>query len=116
MLWTGQTVYEWDQNVEEVNMYIRLPLDVPKKLFACKIESKHLTIGIKDLPPYMNVSAQLALSRIVRLRLFCSIPSIQRALPTNVTGQFLHWFNPTSLLSAPRLSVLLRTSKFPKLR
>ncbi|KAJ4776995.1 NudC domain-containing protein 2 [Rhynchospora pubera] len=50
----GQKVFEWDQTLEEVNMYIDLPQTVPKKLFYCKIQSKHIEVGIKGNPPYLN--------------------------------------------------------------
>ncbi|KAK9133414.1 hypothetical protein Scep_012942 [Stephania cephalantha] len=50
----GQKVFEWDQTLEEVNMYITLPPNVPTKLFCCKIQSKHVEVGIKGNPPYLN--------------------------------------------------------------
>ncbi|KAK9155709.1 hypothetical protein Sjap_003189 [Stephania japonica] len=50
----GQKVFEWDQTLEEVNMYIALPPNVPTKLFHCKIQSKHVEVGIKGNPPYLN--------------------------------------------------------------
>ncbi|KAL5699073.1 hypothetical protein ACHQM5_030025 [Ranunculus cassubicifolius] len=50
----GQKVFEWDQTLEEVNMYINLPPNVPTKLFYCKIQSKHVELGIKGNPPYLN--------------------------------------------------------------
>ncbi|KAL6527259.1 hypothetical protein OROGR_016349 [Orobanche gracilis] len=50
----GQKVFEWDQTLEEVNMYITLPPSVPKKLFYCRIDSKHVEVGIKGNPPYLN--------------------------------------------------------------
>lgn len=48
-------MFEWDQTLEEVNMYINLPPNVFSKLFYCKIQSKHLEVGIKGNPPYLNV-------------------------------------------------------------
>ncbi|XP_042011775.1 nudC domain-containing protein 2-like [Salvia splendens] len=50
----GQKVFDWDQTLEEMNMYIELPANVPKKLFHCKIDSKHVEVGIKGNPPYLN--------------------------------------------------------------
>ncbi|XP_030537406.1 nudC domain-containing protein 2 isoform X1 [Rhodamnia argentea] len=50
----GQTVFEWDQTLEEVNMYIKLPPNVHPKQFYCKIQSKHVEVGIKGNPPYLN--------------------------------------------------------------
>ncbi|XP_010262850.1 PREDICTED: nudC domain-containing protein 2 isoform X1 [Nelumbo nucifera] len=50
----GQKVFEWDQTLEEVNIYITLPPNVPTKLFYCKIQSKHVEVGIKGNSPYLN--------------------------------------------------------------
>lgn len=50
----GQKVFEWDQTLEEVNIYITLPPNVPTKLFHCKIQPKHVEVGIKGNPPYLN--------------------------------------------------------------
>uniref|UniRef100_A0A0C9RHR9 TSA: Wollemia nobilis Ref_Wollemi_Transcript_20051_800 transcribed RNA sequence n=1 Tax=Wollemia nobilis TaxID=56998 RepID=A0A0C9RHR9_9CONI len=50
----GQKVFEWDQTLEEVNIYIPLPKNVPGKMFYCKIQPKHLELGIKENPPYLN--------------------------------------------------------------
>uniref|UniRef100_A0A2N9EH54 CS domain-containing protein n=1 Tax=Fagus sylvatica TaxID=28930 RepID=A0A2N9EH54_FAGSY len=50
----SEKVFEWDQTLEEVNMYINLPPNVPSKQFYCKIQSKHVELGIKGNPPYLN--------------------------------------------------------------
>ncbi|XP_039123798.1 nudC domain-containing protein 2 [Dioscorea cayenensis subsp. rotundata] len=50
----GQKVFEWDQTLDEVNLYIDLPPDVPSKLFYGKIQAQHLEVGIKGNPPYLN--------------------------------------------------------------
>nr|CAB3486785.1 unnamed protein product [Digitaria exilis] len=50
----GQTVFEWDQTLEEVNMYIELPKGVPTKLFSCTIQAGHVEVGIRGNPPYLN--------------------------------------------------------------
>ncbi|KAK7286825.1 hypothetical protein RJT34_22099 [Clitoria ternatea] len=50
----GQKVFEWDQTLDEVNIYINLPPNVHSKQFYCKIQSKHLELGIKGNPPYLN--------------------------------------------------------------
>lgn len=52
----GQKVFEWDQTLDEVNIYIALPPNVHSKQFYCKIQSKHLELGIKGNPPYLNVT------------------------------------------------------------
>lgn len=50
----GQKVLEWDQTLEEVNIYIDLPPNVPKNKFTAKIESRHIQVGIKMCPPYLD--------------------------------------------------------------
>lgn len=50
----GQKVFEWDQTLEEVDVYINLPPNVHPKQFYCKIQSKHVEVGIKGNPPYLN--------------------------------------------------------------
>ncbi|XP_022642555.1 nudC domain-containing protein 2 isoform X1 [Vigna radiata var. radiata] len=50
----GEKVFEWDQTLDEVNIYINLPPNVHSKQFYCKIQSKHLELGIKGNPPYLN--------------------------------------------------------------
>ncbi|CAN6270508.1 unnamed protein product, partial [Urochloa humidicola] len=50
----GQKVFEWDQTLEEVNMYIELPKGVPTKLFRCTIQAGHVDVGIRGNPPYLN--------------------------------------------------------------
>ncbi|WP_348246271.1 CS domain-containing protein, partial [Salmonella enterica] len=44
---SGQNVFEWDQTLEEVNMYIELPKGVPTKLFHCTIQASHVEVGIR---------------------------------------------------------------------
>ncbi|KAM3386568.1 hypothetical protein ACQJBY_009875 [Aegilops geniculata] len=50
----GQKVFEWDQSLEEVNMYIELPKNVPTKLIQCVIQAGHVEVGIRGHPPYLN--------------------------------------------------------------
>lgn len=41
----------------EVNIYIEVPAGVPAKQLAVVIKPQHLSVGIKELPPYLNVGA-----------------------------------------------------------
>ncbi|KAG0574313.1 hypothetical protein KC19_VG253400 [Ceratodon purpureus] len=50
----GDLIYEWDQQLEEVNMYIPLPDRLPTKLLYCTIKPKHLELGIKGNPPFLD--------------------------------------------------------------
>lgn len=50
----GQEVYEWDQTIDEVNIYIKLPPGVPARMFSCAITARHVTVAIKGNPPYLD--------------------------------------------------------------
>ena len=65
-----QKVYEWEQNLEEIIIYIQAPdcvLEKNKEIIRrqlkpgqkmpkldIKITPTHLTVGLKDLPPYLS--------------------------------------------------------------
>jgi hypothetical protein len=50
----GETIYEWDQTLEEVNLYISLPDRLPSRLLYCTIKPQHVELGVKGNPPYLN--------------------------------------------------------------
>lgn len=50
----GRTIYEWEQNLNEVIIYIIPPPGITKKLFDIEISHRHLKIGIKNTPPYID--------------------------------------------------------------
>ena len=52
----GRTVYEWEQSLEEVNIYIKPPEGVKASMIECKIQKSHLRLAIKGNPPYIDVS------------------------------------------------------------
>ena len=52
-------MFEWDQTLEEVNMYIELPKGVPTKLFRCTIQAGHVEVGIRGNPPYLITSTSV---------------------------------------------------------
>lgn len=52
----GRTVYEWEQSLEEVNLYIETPSGVTADRVDCKITPKHIRLGIKGNPPFIDVS------------------------------------------------------------
>lgn len=43
----GRTIYEWEQSLEEVNIYITPPSQVPTKLIEVGISHRHLTVGLR---------------------------------------------------------------------
>lgn len=51
---SGRVIYEWDQTLTEVNLYIEVPHGVKAKQLAVEISSKHLTVAIKGNPPYLD--------------------------------------------------------------
>ena len=50
-------IYDWDQQLDEVNNYIPLPENLPSRLLYCTIKTQHLELGIKGNPPYLSVCA-----------------------------------------------------------
>ena len=52
----GQTVYEWDQTLSDINIYVELPSGVSAKQLYVDITNAHIRIGIKPKPPYLDVS------------------------------------------------------------
>ena len=55
----GRVVYEWNQTLHELNLFVQAPPGVRAKQLAVSITSSHLSIGIVDNPPYLTVSAGL---------------------------------------------------------
>lgn len=49
-------MYEWEQSLEEVNIYIETPPGVTADRLDCKITPKHIRLGIKGNPPFIDVS------------------------------------------------------------
>mmetsp|Transcript_21855 Transcript_21855/g.33366 ORF Transcript_21855/g.33366 Transcript_21855/m.33366 type:complete len:196 (+) Transcript_21855:65-652(+) len=43
----GRKIYEWEQSLEEVNIYVPAPKNVPASQIICKITSSHLQLGIQ---------------------------------------------------------------------
>ena len=50
----GRVVYEWDQTLEEVNMYVEVPPGVTAKVLAVRIDTDEVAIGIRGNPPYLE--------------------------------------------------------------
>ena len=50
----GRAIYEWEQSLEEVLVYVRPPAGVRAAHLACTIAPRHLTLGIKGLPPFLD--------------------------------------------------------------
>ena len=58
----GRTVYEWDESLDTVFCYIQLPqlpANVkPASILKVDIASTSLSVGFKDLPPYLTHKLQ----------------------------------------------------------
>lgn len=52
----GRTVYEWEQTFSEVSLFIEVPPGVRAKQLEVIIGHRHLLVGIKGNPPYLDVS------------------------------------------------------------
>lgn len=50
----GRTIYEWEQSLSEVNIYLEPPSEIPSKMFDIVISHRHLKVGIKGAPPFID--------------------------------------------------------------
>ncbi|CAN0396043.1 unnamed protein product, partial [Laminaria digitata] len=50
----GRTIYEWEQSLEEVNLYIETPPGLRAESIDCKITPKHIRLGVKGNPPFID--------------------------------------------------------------
>jgi hypothetical protein len=50
----GRTIYEWDQGLEEVNIYIEPPPGITRQQLAIKIDPSHLIIGLRGASPFID--------------------------------------------------------------
>ncbi|KYQ88860.1 hypothetical protein DLAC_10664 [Tieghemostelium lacteum] len=50
----GRTVYEWEQSIDEVNIFISPPEGITAKMIACDLSTNKLILGIKGNPPFIN--------------------------------------------------------------
>lgn len=50
----GVTVYEWEQSLIEVNLYIEPPQGVTRKMISIKISPHHLIVGLIGAPPFID--------------------------------------------------------------
>jgi len=50
----GRTIYEWEQTLDDVHLYITPPSGVSAKMIDCKITASKLALGLKGSPPYLE--------------------------------------------------------------
>lgn len=51
----GRVIYEWNQSLEEVNLFIEVPPGVSAKQLEVEVTGTQLKIGLKGNPPYLDV-------------------------------------------------------------
>lgn len=56
----GRTVYEWEQTLEDVSVFVPLPPGVRARDLAVAITASKLSVGIKGNPPYLDEELSLA--------------------------------------------------------
>lgn len=49
----GKVMYEWEQTIDEINVYVKSPHGVDAKLLECVIRPGSLALGVKDEPPFL---------------------------------------------------------------
>ena len=52
----GRKIYEWEQSLEELHVFIELPPGVTAKAIACDIKAASMTLGLKGNPPFLSES------------------------------------------------------------
>lgn len=50
----GRTIYEWEQSLEEVNIYIEPPSGITRQMLDIHIAHTHLLVGLKGAPPFID--------------------------------------------------------------
>jgi hypothetical protein len=50
----GQLIYEWEQTIDEVYIYVFPPPDMPGSALDVKISSSALAVGVKGNPPFIS--------------------------------------------------------------
>ena len=51
----GREIYSWEQELDEVSIYITPPGGVTAKHIECTIKESSMVLGIKGNPPYLKV-------------------------------------------------------------
>jgi hypothetical protein len=50
----GKVIYEWEQTLDEINIYVKPPPGVTAKMLSCEITSKSLTLGLASNEPFLS--------------------------------------------------------------
>ena len=49
-----RTIFEWEQTLEDVTLYILPPKGVTAKQIECQFKKQHLKLGIKGIKPFID--------------------------------------------------------------
>lgn len=52
----GRTIYEWQQSLNEVEIFINAPEGVKASMIECEITMERLKLGLRGNPPFIDVS------------------------------------------------------------
>ena len=54
----GRKIYEWEQSLEEISVFIDVPPGVKAKMLDVRIDAKQLKVGLRGNPPFIDVRAR----------------------------------------------------------
>jgi hypothetical protein len=50
----GRTIYEWEQSLEDVNIYMEPPPGLPRHMIKIEIGHSRLMVGVLNTPPFID--------------------------------------------------------------
>ena len=50
----GRLIYEWDQSLEDVNIYVKPPPGVTADIIFCDLKPGHMQLGLRGNPPFLD--------------------------------------------------------------
>lgn len=53
-MYEGREIYEWEQSLDEVLVYIKPPPGIRAAQIDCKIETSRFVLGLKGNPPFLD--------------------------------------------------------------
>lgn len=70
----GRVIYAWEQDLSEVQIDIPLPPGATKKDLVVTITGDQLTVGLKGVPPYLDVGVGKVLAWLMHCLFHLSAP------------------------------------------
>ena len=59
----GRLIYEWDQNLEDVTLYVTPPPGVTPDMIDCVLTPSHMKLGLRGNPPFLDEPTGAAAAR-----------------------------------------------------